>query len=109
MYTIRFEDEAKQDLRKITDWYETQKPGLGDDFAAKTIETIERYLTKNPEYAKFYKEYRRIAVKRFPHRIVYLVEEQEKIVRIMAIRHEKQGEWGTTNAELKMEHGGGRV
>lgn len=80
--------EAENDLREVFLWYEDKRKGLGYDFLLQVdagIKTIERSPRVHPEK---YKGTRAHLIKRFPYKIIYVVEERKII--ILAILHEKR-------------------
>ncbi len=87
-YSIIFRPEAEEELKEAFFWYEDKRAGLGDDFLSHVDEGL-RFIGRNPEIHPIeYRESRKHLIKRFPYKIIYLVEE-EKIV-ILAIFHEKR-------------------
>lgn len=93
-FSIILRREAAIDLDEIFVWYEMQKQGLGFEF----INQFERILDKiihNPTYASIIIEDGRSAtLKRFPYEIIYLVDEPNQQVRIIAIIHQRRNpEW----------------
>lgn len=58
--------EAKQDLIDTYGWYEERRVGLGEEFLGcvdACIETLRRHPERAP---RFYQNYRRAVVRRFP-------------------------------------------
>jgi len=91
LYNITYEPEANEDIRQISSWYEACKEGLGKEFRNEVRERIEEILTKNPKIRQIvYKNQRHLSLKRFPHKIVFLVDETNQNVQIIAIIHPKQ-------------------
>lgn len=73
-YKISVKDEAELDLLEAFDWYETEKPGLGNEFLNELDKCIV-HLENNPlQYQIIYKNVRRILLQRFPFGVFYLVE-----------------------------------
>ena len=66
---IRFVAEA--DLEEARNWYDDQRPGLGDEFLVSIAEALTR-LEETPErYPVYYKGFRRILTERFPYKLFY--------------------------------------
>lgn len=64
---------AEQDLIEARDWYDTQKPSLGDEFLAAVDERFE-YIREFPEaYAVEYKGMRSAGLRRFPYIVYYRI------------------------------------
>lgn len=87
-YRIILRPEAEDDLGKAFSWYEDKRKGLGYDFLLH-IDAGMRFIKRNPEiHPTEYKDTRKHLIKRFPYKIIYLVE-KDKIV-VLAIIHSKR-------------------
>ena len=71
--------EAEQDINEAYDWYENQRPGLGEEFLNCVEASIQRTL-RSPELpTKVHLDYRRVMLRRFPYIIYYEYLLQQKI------------------------------
>ena len=87
-YKVIIRPEAEYDLKEAFSWYEDKRKGLGHDFLLQ-VDAGLRFIERNPEiHSAEYKETRKHLIKRFPYKIIYLIEE-EKIV-ILALIHTKR-------------------
>ncbi len=87
-YRVIVRPEAENDLKEIFSWYEGEREGLGYDFLLQ-VDAGLRFMERNPEACPpEYKGTRKYLVKRFPYKIVYLVEEGRIIV--LAVIHGKR-------------------
>jgi plasmid stabilization system protein ParE len=78
---------AEADLSSTFRWYETQQPGLGEDFLS-CVDSALASLRENPlMYPKAYKHLRRVLLRRFPYAVFYLVDEKKSSVTILAVLH----------------------
>ena len=76
---------AEHDIRSVFEWYESQRPGLGEEFLVALGERLEAVRT-HPEAAPVaYRGIRRAAVPRFPYLIFYVVRPER--VAILAVVH----------------------
>ncbi len=77
---VVFRRRFQHDLGAGFDWYEEQRPGLGEQFLSavqSTLKTIELY----PElFISVHGDVRRAIVSRFPFAIFYLVEPRRIVV-----------------------------
>ena len=77
---VVFRRRFQNDLGAGFDWYEEQRPGLGEQFLSavrSTLESIELY----PElFISVHGDVRRAIVSRFPFAIFYLVEPRRIVV-----------------------------
>lgn len=77
--------EAEEDLTSAFQWYEDKRLGLGYDFLLQ-VEASLKFIGRNPAiYAIRYKETRTQLIKRFPYKIIYLLEDERIIV--LAVLH----------------------
>ncbi len=87
-YKVIVRPEAEDDLKATFTWYEDKRIGLGYDFLLQVDAGIN-FINRNPEIHPIeYKGTRRHLIKRFPYKIIYLVEEEEII--ILAVIHGKR-------------------
>lgn len=80
VYTLTVRPEAELDIDQQYTTYESKRAGLGHDFLLCVEETFDKLLRNPLIYRKFHKELRRIPVRRFPYRVMYVVNEQTIIV-----------------------------
>ena len=87
-YRVAIRPEAEDDLKEAFFWYEDKRQGLGYDFLLQ-VEAGLRFIERNPKvFPPEYKGTRKYLVKRFPYKIIYLLEE-ERII-ILAVIHIKR-------------------
>lgn len=87
-YKVIIRPEAEYDLKEAFSWYEDTRKGLGYDFLLQ-VDAGLRFIERNPEiHPAEYKETRKHLIKRFPYKIIYLIE-KEKII-ILAVMHTKR-------------------
>jgi len=93
-YRVVIRPGAEEDLKKAFSWYEDKRKGLGHDFLLQ-ISAGLGFIKRNPEiFRPEYKGTRKHIIKRFPYKIIYLVEE-EKII-VIAVIHGKRSSYLTT-------------
>jgi mRNA-degrading endonuclease RelE of RelBE toxin-antitoxin system len=88
IYHIELLETAIADLQESYDWYEEKSTGLGGRFA----EEVDQYLdlvAKNPYHfaVQFSEKFRFALLRRFPFRIVYSIDEQQRVIYVNAIFH----------------------
>jgi len=88
MYTAAFRPEASDDIKHAYQWYESVRPGLGEDFLLMIEEAIARIEREPYAFACVYKSVRRKLLRRFPYGIFFVVE--EGTVVILAVLHFRQ-------------------
>jgi plasmid stabilization system protein ParE len=66
--------DAKADFIRAFDHYESQRPGLGDEFTEEIVATLDRIADHPYQYALVYRDAREALVHRFPFAIYYYIE-----------------------------------
>ncbi|MEK6690187.1 MAG: type II toxin-antitoxin system RelE/ParE family toxin [Nitrospirota bacterium] len=80
--------EAEDDLKEAFSWYEDKRTGLGYYFLLQVDAGIN-FINRNLEIHPIeYKGTRKHVIKRFPYKIIYLLEEKKII--ILAVIHGKR-------------------
>jgi len=79
-YHVSIRPAAEADLRAAREWYERQRPGLGDELllsAAEAMAGLEDSADRVPVY---YRGFRRVITRRFPYKVFFRIEEGAVIV-----------------------------
>ena len=92
-HTLEFRPEAERELEEAVAWYESQQPGLGDAFLNRIETALERISDFPLAGPAVHDDVRRHLLDRFPHSILYIVEETGIV--IVAIFHGRRdpSEW----------------
>ncbi len=77
--------EVERDVAEAYAWYESRRPGLGEEFLGCVDACIHAILRMPDMYAVVYDNYRRGLVRRFPYSVFY--EYLDKTVVIYGIFH----------------------
>ena len=89
-YNISSKPKVEQSSMQAYDYYEARKTGLGDEFLDE-LERVKTLIAKHPKIAQItYKNIRQKTLKRFPHSILYTLNEAKKQIKIIALMHDKQ-------------------
>lgn len=87
-FYVVVQPEAETDLAAAFDWYEDKKPGLGEDFLREIKRVFER-LAENPLACHIlHRDVRRALVRRFPYKVIYLVESDR--IEVIGVIHVKR-------------------
>lgn len=79
---------SERDIQSVFDWYESQQPGLGDEFLASLRERLET-ICKFPESSPMlYRDVRRAVVSRFPYVVFYVVRPTR--IAVLAVLHQSR-------------------
>ncbi|MBI5599701.1 MAG: type II toxin-antitoxin system RelE/ParE family toxin, partial [Deltaproteobacteria bacterium] len=79
-YKVILRPEAENDLKEAFSWYEDKRFGLGYDFLLQ-VDVALRVIERNPEvHSSEYKGTKKYIIKRFPYKIIYLIEKERIII-----------------------------
>lgn len=91
--TIRFRSEAASDVVLAREWYDGQRPGLGDDFV-QSLERVVGLVSELPEaFPEIAVGLRRALLGRFPYAVYYRLDGD--LVDVIACLHTRRspGRW----------------
>jgi plasmid stabilization system protein ParE len=92
-HELRFRPEALEDLRGAYLWYESKRPGLGEDFGL-CVEAALALVRENPFLGRpQHGNARRVLVRRFPYAIFYEVEHRRVVVFAVFHGHRDPADW----------------
>lgn len=94
-YTLTVRPEAEFDIDEQYTTYESKRAGLGHDFVLCVEEALDKLLRNPLIYRKFHKNLRRIPIRRFPFRVMYLVRDQRVIVTAVFHVRKNPTSWDT--------------
>lgn len=87
-YSLEFLPEAKLEMKEAFCWYEGRREGLGDEFTDEVETALERLLRSPTSYGIVFHGMRRMAVKRFPYGVYYLV--RDELVLVVAVSQSRR-------------------
>ncbi|MDY6782876.1 MAG: type II toxin-antitoxin system RelE/ParE family toxin [Cyanobacteriota bacterium] len=79
-YALVFRQEVREELNSAYSWYESQAPGLGDEFLDCVEEGLGRIGQVPESYAIVYRDVRRAVIRRFPYAIYYRIVSSRVII-----------------------------
>jgi plasmid stabilization system protein ParE len=88
-WSVRLSPEAEFDVKHAAEWYDSQRPGLGNCFKAEILQVL-RSLESNPFLSSKRHSTHNIRwrnASRFPYRAVYQISEDDSRVIVAAIVH----------------------
>ena len=86
---VLFRPEVESDVNEAAEWYESQQPGLGDQFREEIIRVFDD-LAESPLLACRRHPQKKIRWRypdRFPYRVIYSVVEPRRTVIVAAVLH----------------------
>lgn len=90
---VRFLEIARIEMDEAVDYYNSESPGLGDEFLLELLNAIDRIEQFPEAFQKFTKNARRCQTRRFPYAVVYEVLEEEILVVAVAHLHRNPDYW----------------
>jgi plasmid stabilization system protein ParE len=90
---LEFEPDASDEVRQVFDWYESQLPGLGEEFLDNLGDALMSIVQTPGAWPKYRRGTRRRRLHRFPYGIVYRTEKD--FIRVFAVMHlsRRSGYW----------------
>ena len=95
---LRFHDDARIEFSAAAEWYDSERPGLGDEFVDEVVKALESISAHPDAWPAAASRLRRVAarrfiVPRFPYLLVYATRSDEIVV--LAVAHDKRrpGYW----------------
>ena len=93
MFEISIHKDADEELNATAAFYESRKPGLGESFLHE-LSIAFQFLKEYPLSCRIlFEEYRRYPIRRFPHGVVYYIEDEKVIVLAVAHSSRRPGYW----------------
>jgi plasmid stabilization system protein ParE len=89
--TIVLRPEARADLDEASNWYEAQRPGLGDEFLQQVDAAFRRIEARPTQFPKVLGELRRALLRRFPYSAYFLTERRRIVV--IGVLHQRRNPW----------------
>ncbi|WP_082877710.1 type II toxin-antitoxin system RelE/ParE family toxin [Methylomonas koyamae] len=85
-YRLRFSARALRDTGEAQEWYESQSPGLGEEFIAAMELQLKRLEQAPLLFAEVIPGVRRALLPRFPFGLFYVV--RGNLVHVLAVLHD---------------------
>lgn len=83
---------ALDDLRAAADWYDTRRPGLGDEFVGQ----VELCFSRIEQRPRFFPEgsdgVRTALLRRFPYAVLFRIGGER--IEVLAVWHWHRAPWG---------------
>ena len=78
---------AEADLEQAHTFYESQRPGLGDEFLTEFRRAIDRILQHPRAWQPLDAEYRHCRLHRFPYGVIYRIDPPTDEIVVAAVHH----------------------
>lgn len=90
---IKLVEAAQYELDEAIEYYNNDRPGLGDEFLVEVLGALERIAEHPSAWHAYSKRTRRCQTRRFPYGIIYRHIGDEILVIAIAHLHRKPGYW----------------
>ncbi len=90
---ISYLELAKFEFHDTIRYYEIQQKGLGKRFEYEIKNSINRIKKFPKSYQKVFNEIRRCTLHKFPHNILYLIENDTLLIIAISHQHRKPDYW----------------
>jgi plasmid stabilization system protein ParE len=77
---LSIRSEAEAEIQEAYDWYEAQRPGLGDEFLAAVRQALAAVERSPRQYPIVRGKVRRALLSHFPYSVLYLAEPENTVV-----------------------------
>jgi plasmid stabilization system protein ParE len=97
MIPVILRPAANADIEDIFDWYEEQRPGLGDEFFAEVLATFKTISAHPTGFQLLKRNTRRALLHRFPYAIYFRV--RQEFILVVACIHGRRNprHWKSRN------------
>ena len=85
-YRLKFSTRALREIGEAQEWYESQSPGLGEEFIAAMELQLKRLEQAPLLYAEVIPKVRRALLPRFPYGLFYAM--RGDLMHILAVLHD---------------------
>ena len=85
-FRLKFSSRALREIGEAQEWYESQNPGLGDEFIAAMELQLKRLEQAPLLYAEVIPNVHRALLPRFPYGLFYAV--RGNLVQVLAVLHD---------------------
>jgi len=72
--------QAQAEFVDASIWYETQRPGLGDEFVSEVEKVLDKIANQPDRYAIVHQDIREAPVLRYPYVVYYRVKPKSNVV-----------------------------
>ena len=91
---VQFDPAAAHELREAADFYDLQRPGLGDEFLDEARAVLDRVAERPEAWPVTLGETRKAVLSRFPYSIMYWIDDTGVNVSAVAHHSRRPFYWG---------------
>ncbi len=89
-YRYQLHPAAQKEYESAIKWYKKRSLLAAENFVLAVDEALKRVCGRPTWWRNSYKQYRELGVKKYPYTVIYIVNEEETLVLVMALYHHKR-------------------
>jgi plasmid stabilization system protein ParE len=89
-YSYLFDPVAAKEYEESFNWYEKKSYLAADNFIIRVQEAITAICVDPYRYRNGYKNLRELSLKKYPHQVIYYIDDANSTVIIVSIFHQKR-------------------
>ncbi len=89
-YIVRYQPRARREYQSALDWYREKSTDAAINFSIALKERVNLLLKQPDRFGKMHKDFREVALKKYPYKIIYFIDEPKNLVVISSIFHQKR-------------------
>lgn len=95
--SLVFRRQARQEFDAAGDWYERERPGLGQTFLAEVERVLQRVVSNPEAFPEVLEGVRKAVIKRFPYCLYFRVRGEAIVVLAVFHAARNPAVWRTRN------------
>jgi len=89
-YRYILHEEAQQDYERAIAWYAARSLKAAENLITEAEYSLQLICNNPDRWRNEYKNYREIGLVKYPYVIIYVIEEDKKLIIVTAFFHTKQ-------------------
>ncbi|HEY5369711.1 MAG TPA: type II toxin-antitoxin system RelE/ParE family toxin [Hanamia sp.] len=89
-YTTSFRKRAAKEYLNALKWYKERSLQAAKNFVLAVSETLNKIEEQPDRFRIIHKSYHEVKIKKYPFRIVYFIDEKNKIIVVATLFHQKR-------------------
>lgn len=89
-YKYFFHEAAQKDYEDAVRWYWGKSDKVAKEFITAIDNTLELIYNNPTRWRNEYKFYFELSLKRFPYTIIYSIDNEQKLINVLAVFHQKR-------------------
>lgn len=89
-YKYLFHEDAQREYEDAVRWYLASSSKVAKDFIAAVDHVLELICNNPTRWRNEYRSYFALSLKKFPYTIIYSIDEEEKLINVLTVFHQKR-------------------